>query len=237
MSDLDVLAELQDLDSALDQLVYRRVHLEQVVAHRRAVEIRDGLRQRLAAVRSERDALDLNYAAAERAGAQLEAKTARLSAQLRTIISPREAEALQREIDSVATERGANDEAALALLDRGEQLDAEMASLEAELAAAELVVTGAEADLAVAVAELDTQASAHRAQRGALAAQLPAELMKRYEAMRKDYQGVAVARLQGTRCTGCHLDLSRTEVEAVRATPIGQISDCPQCGRILVRAA
>jgi predicted nucleic acid-binding Zn-ribbon protein len=45
---------------------------------------------------------------------------------------------------------------------------------------------------------------------------------------------VAVARLEGTRCGGCHLDLSTSELDAVKAVGAGEFADCPQCGRLLV---
>jgi predicted nucleic acid-binding Zn-ribbon protein len=45
---------------------------------------------------------------------------------------------------------------------------------------------------------------------------------------------VAVARLDGPRCTGCNLDLSTAEVDDVRSVGAGEFADCPNCGRLLV---
>jgi predicted nucleic acid-binding Zn-ribbon protein len=45
---------------------------------------------------------------------------------------------------------------------------------------------------------------------------------------------VAVAKLDGSRCSGCHLDLSRSELDAVKHVGAGEFADCPQCGRLLV---
>ena len=64
-------------------------------------------------------------------------------------------------------------------------------------------------------------------------ARLDAGLLSRYERLRERFGGVAVARLEGTRCGGCHLDLSTAEVAEVRAAGPGQFADCPQCGRLL----
>ena len=55
-----------------------------------------------------------------------------------------------------------------------------------------------------------------------------------YERRRARLGGVAVAKLDGRRCGGCHLDLSTVELDAVKATPPGEYTDCPQCGRMLV---
>ena len=56
----------------------------------------------------------------------------------------------------------------------------------------------------------------------------------RYDRLRARLGGVAVARLEGSRCGGCHLDLSAGELDQVRATGAGELADCPQCGRMLV---
>jgi predicted nucleic acid-binding Zn-ribbon protein len=47
-------------------------------------------------------------------------------------------------------------------------------------------------------------------------------------------KGVAVARLIGHRCDGCHQELSNVEVEKIRALPPDTVVTCDLCGRILV---
>ena len=39
----------------------------------------------------------------------------------------------------------------------------------------------------------------------------------------------------GLRCDGCHLDLSQGEVDGFKRLPPGELVECPQCGRVLVR--
>ena len=43
-----------------------------------------------------------------------------------------------------------------------------------------------------------------------------------YERLRDHFGGVAVARLEGRRCSGCHLDLSTSEFEQLVATRDGR---------------
>ena len=61
-----------------------------------------------------------------------------------------------------------------------------------------------------------------------------AALAARYETLRARLKGTGAARLIGTRCDGCHLELSSGEVEKIRALPPGEVATCEQCGRILV---
>jgi predicted nucleic acid-binding Zn-ribbon protein len=46
---------------------------------------------------------------------------------------------------------------------------------------------------------------------------------------------VAVARLVGKQCQGCHLELSAAEIDTVKdeAAESG-VTDCPDCGRLLI---
>ena len=63
---------------------------------------------------------------------------------------------------------------------------------------------------------------------------LPTEILTRYDRARPQL-GIVVSRLEGKQCTGCHLDLSAAEIDTARtdAADTG-VTDCPQCGRILV---
>ncbi|MFT3854935.1 MAG: C4-type zinc ribbon domain-containing protein [Ilumatobacteraceae bacterium] len=54
-----------------------------------------------------------------------------------------------------------------------------------------------------------------------------------YDRARRQFDGVAVAHLDGVRCSGCHLDLARADLDALRALPPGEVGECPQCGRFL----
>ena len=64
---------------------------------------------------------------------------------------------------------------------------------------------------------------------------MPAALTDRYETLRGRLAGVAVARLVGNHCDGCHLELPSVEVERIRHVPATTIVTCDQCGRMLVR--
>jgi predicted nucleic acid-binding Zn-ribbon protein len=63
---------------------------------------------------------------------------------------------------------------------------------------------------------------------------LSAPLLSTYDRKRAAL-GVAVARLVGKQCQGCHLELSAAEVDTVKdeAADTG-VTDCPDCGRLLI---
>ena len=85
-----------------------------------------------------------------------------------------------------------------------------------------------------AEAAIDGELAGIGAAREAVVARLDAAHLERYERLRARLGGVAVARLDGSRCSGCHLDLSTAELSrSERRAPV-ELADCPQCGRMLV---
>jgi predicted nucleic acid-binding Zn-ribbon protein len=90
------------------------------------------------------------------------------------------------------------------------------------------------ADAAGSEAEIDEEIAGVEAQRDGLVAAVPPALLGEYERLRARLGGEGVARLDGNRCTGCHLTLPAVEVEAVRRAPSGSVPHHEECGRILV---
>ena len=228
------LLDLQDADTAIDQLAHRRRHLPErerlgaaVSALRDLERTRDGLR-------AEVDSALAEIAECERESSDIDTQRARLSAQLRTVIAPREAEALQHEIATLEERRSGLDDRALVAMDTQASVEAALSDLAAT--ESDLRAESAQADdlLRSVESDLDTELASLGERRDAARAALPPGVVARYDPLRAKL-GVAAARLVGARCEGCHLDLSAAELDAVRRAPVGEIPDCPQCGRLLVR--
>src|SRR5918996_1241928 len=85
------------------------------------------------------------------------------------------------------------------------------------------------------LSKLEGQLAGARADREAAAADVPAELWPEYDKLRGRLGGVAIARLVGPTCQGCHLALSAVEVDRIRKLPLDEAVYCEECGRLLVR--
>ncbi len=228
------LLELQRLDTEADQLTTRRERLPEREQLAHATEQLATWERRRSEMSARIDELATAMETAETRGAALRADKSRLEGQLKTVIAPREAEALLHEI-ATADEQ-------LDSLDTGELADlSEMTTIEEQLEAhlrEEETLRGdvvdADAALARAVADIDAELAVIDGRREPLRAALAPELLSRYDRVRGQL-GVAVARLVGHRCAGCHLDLSAAEVDTAKEeAAAGGITDCPQCGRMLV---
>jgi predicted nucleic acid-binding Zn-ribbon protein len=235
MSDIpERLLTLQSIDTELDQLARRRTRLPE---HQAAVERRDevmGWEKRAAALRSRLDELEAAIETAEQKSAEAQQESARLEAQLKTVIAPREAEALMSEIGGATARRDESDLAAIAALEEQAAVDDELTAHVATEPVVRAALASAAADLEAALGELEREESALRGRAENARAGIPEAVLQRYTRVRES-QGVAVARLNGKMCEGCHLDLSAAEVDEVRAAAAASgVTDCPQCGRMLV---
>ncbi len=89
--------------------------------------------------------------------------------------------------------------------------------------------------IAVAQAEIDVTVDRTRAERAEAAAGVSADLLASYEELRGQLGGIAVARLHGARCEGCHLEIPSADLAALRRAPEDEVVTCPECFRMLVR--
>lgn len=228
------ILELQAADTLADQLRHRREHLpeqDEVAAargrHADWERRRDGLRRRL-------EELESVISRSESESHAIDLDRARLEKQLKTVIAPREAEALMHEIALLNERRGALDDTELTALEEQAEIDDDLsahASAEDGLLSALAV---AEEAAAQASAQIDAQLAEIQGRHDELRAAVDPALLKRYDQLRSQ-QMVAAAALHGSRCEGCYLDLSAAELDEVRAAARnGGLADCPQCGRILV---
>jgi predicted nucleic acid-binding Zn-ribbon protein len=226
---------LQEIDTAIDGVSNRRPRLPEVAAHAQAAATLSALDARRAALQQRIDAAQASIDGAESASHDLTTRRTRLETQLKTVIAPREAEALMNQIATLNAQRGELDEQELAALEEQAAAEAELVEVAAEEPAAAMALETARTALSAANEVLDREAGELAAARETAAAMLTADEVVAYEQARRHFDGVAVAHLEGSRCSGCHLDLSPAELDVVKATPAGEPAECPQCARFLVR--
>lgn len=230
----DDLLELQRIDTATDQLRHRHRTLTERGTAAAAHDELAAAERRRAELGARVDTLEAAIGSAERDGATLTTQRTRLEGQLRTVIAPREAEALMHEIETIRLRRDALDDRELEHLEEQGNVESELEQLAAGEPSLRTSVGAADAELAAGEAAIAVEQDALAAARAAIVEHIEPEWLNRYEQLRERFGGVAIARLVGTRCDGCHLDLSAAELEDVRHAPPETPTQCPQCGRFLV---
>ena len=229
------LLELQAADTMADQLRHRRSNLaerEQLQASKNDLIRWD---QSLQTIRRRLDELNTVIEQAEQRSHAIDTKKAKLHAQLKTIIAPREAEALQSEIATLERERGELDDTELAALEEQSRLDDELQGLLAQEETLRETFLRADAVLSTAQRDIDGELQRIAERLQGLRDAVDDKVLKRYDRLRQHHV-VAAGGLSGSRCDGCHLDLSPAEIDEVRAAAASSsgIAECPHCGRLLV---
>ena len=234
MAALSDLLAVQTTDIAISQAKHRVSHLQETID-------RDAAKAALADIDAQIAVCDAEIAAAtaeilkvDRASHEHDDKLIKLNKQLKTVIAPREAEALQHEIATVTTERSALDDRELELMgvvESGEMKKSELAPLQAS---AKSTLAAATMALSSAKQKIDAEIAALTEQRSAQGLVVPKSLMSTYEAKRKHRPDGAVCRLTGPTCGSCHLDISQGEINAMRAMPEDEFAECPHCGSFIV---
>jgi len=230
----ELLLALQAVDTRSGQLGYRREHsalrddMASATAAMRAWE------QQRAGFRSRIDELGSSIEQAEERGAEFLTHRQRLERQMKTVIAPREAEALMNEMATLDAQIDELDVHELEALEEQSMIDDQLAVH--LLGEEQLRNRWAQADeaLAVEVGDIDRELADLADRRTELRPQLSDGLLATYDRKRAAL-GVAVAPLVGRQCQGCHLELSAAEIDTVKdeASDTG-VTDCPDCGRLLI---
>lgn len=229
------LLELQRLDTAIDQAVVTLQRLPERQEHADRARDLAQLRARRDDIRREQANLESELAAIETTSAEVDAHRSRLNKQMKTIIAPREAEALQHELEVLALQRSDLDDRGLLLLESSSEADRDIERLRGEEAIAAAVEDTARQELERATAAAEATLAALREERESLAATLPVADVTAYDTLRATFGGVAIAVIQHGMCGGCHMDLSVAELDAMKRQPADQIVECPNCNRLLAR--
>lgn len=236
MSDLERLLDLQANDTETDRARHRRATLPELTTIAGLDAAESTLRAEIGEPSEERSTIAREQKRLEDEVATVEAKIAKVNHQLydEGLTSPKEALALQADLESLQRHQRSLEDEVLELMERAEPLDELLTDADARLATIEEERAAARASLAAAQATIDGELAALDGARAALVAAVPPALVDEYERIRKGADGVGVARLSGSTCTGCHLSLAAAELDAIRRAPAESFPHCPDCGRLLV---
>ena len=237
MSSLEHLLELQANDTAADQLRHRRAHLPERAELIRLAAVVDERRSALVGPTEQRSELARDQRRLEDEIETISTKITSVDAQLygSSMTSPKEAQALQADLESLNRRRSTLEDEVLELMETIEPLDTLLDAAAAAIVEMDEESQRVRATLVEHEAEVDAEGAQLAAARGPLVAGVDPDLLVEYERLRPLHGGVAVARLSGPTCLGCHISLSAAEVDRLRREPADAIVHCPDCGCLLAR--
>ncbi len=231
------LLEVQDHDTAVDQLRHRRSSLPEQselagVERRLAV-----LEARAAEVQVGRDELAVRQAALEE---QIEVSRSRRSELERRmyggqVSAARDLQAMDDEVKHLNRHVAELEDREIEIMEALEPIDDELGTAGVDRTALRADRDRLRSAVAHAVETIDADIVSQTQARAEVAATVPPDLLARYERLRTTLAGTGAARLVGGSCSGCHLSLPAMEVDRIRKAPADEVITCDQCGRILVR--
>ncbi len=237
MSRWDALLAVQEHDTRVDQLTHRSKTLP--------------ARAELDAVMSELSRLETRVAEVDAARHELQRAQQRLEDEISTISAkatqhdktlyggtignPRELQALQDEIAALKRRVGQLEDQELELMEQIEPLDRDLDALARERRSIDERAEQLRAQIAEDEVAIDAELRTVQAERDALVGSVDADLLAEYAELRTRAGGVAIARLVGGSCGGCHLALSAVEVDRIKKLPPEEPVHCEECGRLLAR--
>ena len=237
MSRWEPLLSVQEHDTRADQLAHRAQNLPARAELAAVNEQISAVDRDLAVVDSRRGELSRSQQRLEDEIASLTERANQAEKQLYsgTVSAPRELQALQDDVASIRRRISQIEDDELEIMELTEPVDAQHSQLTAERGRLDGEAMRITADLAEAEAEIEAELATVQAERAEAAAAVPEDLWPEYDRLRAQLGGVAIARLAGSTCQGCHLALSAVEIDRIRKLGTDETVHCEECGRLLVR--
>lgn len=237
MSRWDALLSLQEHDTAAAQLVHRRAHLAALDALEQVMGDVRRLEATVAEVEAGRHELARGQ---QRLEDEISSLTDRAGHHDKTLYSgtignPRELQTLQDEIAALKRRISQLEDQELELMEQIEPLDAELGRAARERTDLHDRGTALRGQIVEEEVAIDGELARVRAERDALAGGIEAELRPQRLVLGEQLGGIAIARLVGGSCGGCHLGLSAVEVDRIKKLPPEAPAHCEECGRLLAR--
>ena len=230
------LLEVARLDQAIDAAQHRRRTLPELEVIRTTGQRVDDLGGRVTLAQAEIGDIDAATRKLEHEIEAVRARAARDQHRLADgLVPPKDLSNLQSEIVSLSRRQASLEDEELELMERRESAAAALAEIERDLERAGAELAAAEQRRDDAFADIDDELARSRAQRDERASGAPADLLALYERIRSSGK-VGAARLAGSRCEACRMDLDRVALAEIHAAGVDTVVRCPECGAILVRS-
>lgn len=149
--------------------------------------------------------------------------------------SAKNAEAVLAELEALARRASALEDVELEVMERLEAAESDLAAIVAQRAAIAGDVERVTGERDLALAGLDAQLAENTARRQVAADGIDAALLALYEKVRAQNSGLAALALRGSTTEPLRLDLSLSEVAAIKAAGPDEVLRSEEDGYILVR--
>lgn len=233
--ELEALLELQQIENSIRRLEKRLDELPEQAALDEVIATSEKLKATQDQLRVDRDMVDSKIRSLEGELDLLQERRQKEQTRMYggEISNPRELQAIRAEIDSVEERVETNEEELLARMEEREEMTGQMGKLEDRRAELEVEQEELTAKRDEAAKGILAELGELRARHDQVVAQVPDELLRRFETAKDRHGAVALGALEGGICTSCRLELTPLERSDLREDA-PTLGTCPQCQRLLV---
>lgn len=234
--DQALLLELQALDTRLGQLAHRAATLPESAAVAELASRRDGLRTTVRERTGAWEDAQTELTRTESDVHVVEVRIARDRERLQSTSSQKDIQALEQELEALARRRGDLEDIELAVMQTVEDRAGELERSRSELAALDAATADAEAARDRALDAIGDERVRVEADRGAVAARIPVDLLALYERQRGRY-GIGASHLERGMSSATGVMLGASDLDRARAAAPDDVLVEEESGAILVRTA
>lgn len=232
------MLDLQALDTKLAQLAHKRRTMPAIAALEAQTQRQETLYEEVVLARTAAEDVEREITKADADVQLVRDRATRTQQRLDAGQgSPKDLQGMQHELETLARRQSELEDLELEVMEKAEQLRADLAKTEAAKQTADQKVVELTQQRDVAFAEIDQEVEQISAQREQIAPGLGVELLALYENVREQRGGLAAAALNQRRCGGCGLELNASELGRFRAAADDEILRCEDCRRIVVRTS
>ncbi len=224
------LYRLQQIDTRLDQVTARLTAIQSALANDARLKAAR-LRQENAEAELIAAEHALKKAGDETASQRIKLEQAEASLYSGRIQNPKELADLQNDVASLKRYLAALEDHQLEAMLALDETRAALDSAQKTYVITQGEVISQNASLKAEQDSFQKEAETLSAQRLAVLAVIDADSLSRYDTLRQQRRGLAVATISEDACDACGASLTRGHVQLVRFSQ--QIVNCPSCGRIL----
>jgi len=225
-----MLEQLQEIDYLIDSLKTTQSGLtgEMSGIEQALVDARQelaGLESRVAQLEQEKTELEVSQAAEQE-------NIRRSETNMKEIKTNKEYQAVGREIAAARKQAAEIEEQTLQKIGLIDGLNTEIATLKATLAELEENTSQRRDEKQAEIDRIQQDIDGDVARREAITKELPANLLKRYDALRQQRRGQAVAIARDGYCLGCNMNLPPQLYNSLFKGD--ELISCPHCQRVLI---
>jgi predicted nucleic acid-binding Zn-ribbon protein len=163
----------------------------------------------------------------------VEERIARDTERLNSTSSPKDAQAIQSEIESLTKRKEDLEEVELEVLDRLDQSKVALDEVSAQREQVSKKLSELQESIQAQVDELKNRGRKLTADREILISKIPADVLEKYKNLAA--KQIAVGQIENRACSACRMGLTASTIDSLSELAEDSIGTCPECLAMIVR--